>query len=135
MTNPDPQDEGALQGLRILIVEDEPMLAAFLEDALTDLGCEVVGPALNMKDALQLAREASIDGAGLDVNVAGEQVYPVADVLAERGLPFVFMTGYGEAGLRESDRGRPVLQKPYSFERLVEIMTQWRATRNRIPQA
>ncbi|MDC0668261.1 response regulator [Nannocystis radixulma] len=135
MTNPDPHEEGVLQGLRVLIVEDEPMLAAFLEDALTDLGCEVIGPALNMKDALRLAREASIDGAGLDVNVAGEQVYPVADVLAERGLPFVFMTGYGEAGLRESDRGRPVLQKPYSFERLVEIMTQWRSPRNRIPQA
>ncbi|MCY1060467.1 response regulator [Nannocystis sp. SCPEA4] len=135
MTNPDPHDEGALQGLRVLIVEDEPMLAAFLEDALTDLGCEVIGPALNMKDALRLAREASIDGAGLDVNVAGEQVYPVADVLAERGLPFVFMTGYGEAGLRESDRGRPVLQKPYSFERLVEIMTQWRSPRNKTIQA
>ncbi|WAS95278.1 response regulator [Nannocystis punicea] len=103
------------------------MLAAFLEDALTDLGCEVIGPALNMKDALRLAREARIDGAGLDINVAGEEVYPVADVLAERGLPFVFMTGYGEAGLRESDRGRPVLQKPYSFDRLVEIMRQWRS--------
>ena len=50
----------------------------------------------------------------------------VADILAERGLPFVFMTGYGKAGLRESDRGRPVLQKPYNLERLVEIMTQWR---------
>jgi DNA-binding response OmpR family regulator len=135
MTNPDPHDAGALQGLRVLIVEDEPMLAAFLEDALTDLGCEVIGPALNMKDALRLAREASIDGAGLDVNVAGEQVYPVADVLAERGLPFVFMTGYGQAGLRESDRGRPVLQKPYSFERLVEIMTQWRSPRDKIVQA
>jgi len=135
MTSLDPPNAGALQGLRVLIVEDEPMMASFLEDALTDLGCEVIGPALNMKDALRLAREATIDGAGLDINVAGEKVYPVADILAERGLPFVFMTGYGKAGLRESDRGRPVLQKPYNFERLVEIMTQWRSPRNQILQA
>ncbi|MDC3955521.1 response regulator [Polyangium jinanense] len=126
MTNLDPKNAGVLQGLRILIVEDEAMIASYLEDALTDLGCEVIGPALNLKDALRLAREEAIDGAGLDVNIAGEKVYAVADILAERGLPFVFMTGYGKAGLRESDRDRPVLQKPYNLERLVEIMTQWR---------
>ncbi|MCY1004598.1 response regulator [Nannocystis pusilla] len=135
MTNQDPLNADVLKGLRVLIVEDEPMIASFLEDALTDLGCEVIGPALNMKDALRLAREARIDGAGLDINVAGEKVYPVADVLAERGLPFVFMTGYGRAGLRESDLDRPVLQKPFSFERLVEIMTQWRSSRSGTPQA
>lgn len=122
----DPKNAGVLQGLRVLIVEDEALIASFLEDALTDLGCEVIGPASTMKDALRLAREAAIDGAGLDINIAGEKVYAVADILAERGLPFVFMTGYGKAGLRESDRGRPVLQKPYNLERLVEIMTQWR---------
>jgi len=122
----DPKNAGVLQGLRVLIVEDEALIASFLEDALTDLGCEVIGPASTMKDALRLAREAVIDGAGLDINIAGEKVYAVADILAERGLPFVFMTGYGKAGLRESDRGRPVLQKPYNLERLVEIMTQWR---------
>ncbi|MDI1432549.1 response regulator [Polyangium sorediatum] len=126
MMTVDPKNAGVLQGLRVLIVEDEALIASFLEDALTDLGCEVIGPASNMKDALRLAREAVIDGAGLDINIAGEKVYAVADILAERGLPFVFMTGYGKAGLRESDRGRPVLQKPYNLDRLVEIMTQWR---------
>lgn len=126
MMIPDPKNAGALQGLRILIVEDEAIIASFLEDALLDLGCEVIGPALTMEDALRLAREAAIDGAGLDINIAGEKSYAVADILAARGLPFVFMTGYGKAGLRESDRGRPVLQKPYNLERLVEIMTQWR---------
>ncbi|MDC0744196.1 response regulator [Polyangium mundeleinium] len=126
MMTPDPKNAGVLEGLRVLIVEDEALIASFLEDALTDLGCEVIGPASNMNDALRLAREAAIDGAGLDINIAGEKVYAVADILAERGLPFVFMTGYGKAGLRESDRGRPVLQKPYNIEQLVKIMTQWR---------
>jgi DNA-binding NtrC family response regulator len=124
--NLDHENTDLLQGLRVLIVEDEVMIASFLEDALTDFGCEVIGPALNLEDALRLAREAVIDGAGLDINIAGEKVYPVADVLAERGLPFVYMTGYGRAGLRASDRGRPVLQKPYNLDRLVEIMTRWR---------
>ncbi|WP_437598545.1 response regulator [Sorangium sp. So ce590] len=123
---PDPESPNELQGLRILIVEDEPMIASSLEDVLTDLGCVVIGPALNMRDAIRLAREAEMDGASLDINIAGEKVYAVADILRERGIPYVFMTGYGKAGLRESDLGRPVLQKPYSLNRFVEIVMRWR---------
>lgn len=121
-----PGGERGLEGLRVLIVEDEPMIASSLEDVLTDLGCVVIGPALNMKDAMRLARAAEIDGASLDVNIAGEKVYPVADILSERGIPFVFLTGYGKAGLRESDLSRPVLQKPCSLERFEEILAGWR---------
>ncbi|WP_437795863.1 response regulator [Sorangium sp. So ce693] len=124
--SPAPGGERGLEGLRVLIVEDEPMIASSLEDVLTDLGCVVVGPALNMKDAMRLARAAEIDGASLDVNIAGEKVYPVADILSERGIPFVFLTGYGKAGLRESDLSRPVLQKPCSLERFEEILAGWR---------
>ncbi|WP_441290820.1 response regulator [Sorangium sp. KYC3313] len=102
------------------------MIASSLEDVLTDLGCVVIGPALNIKDAMRLARAAEIDGASLDVNIAGEKVYPVADILSERGIPFVFLTGYGKAGLRESDLSRPVLQKPCSLERFEEILAGWR---------
>ncbi|WP_199789484.1 response regulator [Sorangium cellulosum] len=102
------------------------MIASSLEDALIDLGCVVIGPALNMSDAIRLAREAEMDGASLDVNIAGEKVYAVADILMERGIPFVFMTGYGNAGLRESDLSRPVLQKPCSLARFVEIVMGWR---------
>jgi CheY-like chemotaxis protein len=123
---PVPGGERGLEGLRVLVVEDEPMIASSLEDALTDLGCVVIGPALNMKDATRLALEAEIDGASLDVNIAGEKVYPVADILSERGIPFVFLTGYGKAGLRESDLSRPVLQKPCSLERFEEILAGWR---------
>jgi CheY-like chemotaxis protein len=126
MMTPDPENAPVPLGLRVLIVEDEALIASLIEDFLTDLGCEVVGPALYMEDAVRLAREATIDGATLDVNIAGEKVYPVADILAERGLPFVFMTGYGVAGLRESDRDRPVLQKPYRLDELEKIIAQWR---------
>lgn len=126
MTTLDPESPHELQGMRVLIVEDEPMIASSLEDALIDLGCEVIGPALNMRDAIRLAREAEMDGATLDVNIAGEKVYVVADILMERGIPFVFMTGYGRAGLRASDLSRPVLQKPYSLNRFVEIVMGWR---------
>ncbi|WP_437588535.1 response regulator [Sorangium sp. So ce1000] len=121
-----PEDARGLEGLRVLIVEDEPMIASSLEDVLTDLGCVVIGPALNMKDAIRLALAAEIDGASLDVNIAGEKVYPVADILSERGIPFVFLTGYGKAGLRESDLSRPVLQKPCSLDRFEEILARWR---------
>lgn len=120
-----PELASRLQGLRVLIVEDEALIASLIEDFLMDLGCEVIGPAMDMKDAVSLAREAAIDGATLDVNILGENVYPVADILTARGIPFVFITGYGVLGLRECDRGRPVLQKPYRLEQLVDVMAQW----------
>lgn len=126
MMSPDPETVSRLQGLRVLIVEDEALIASLIEDFLLDLGCEVVGPAMHMSEAVQLAREAAIDGATLDVNIVGEKIYPVADILTERGIPFVFMTGYGAAGLRKSDGGCPVLQKPYRLEQLIDIMARWR---------
>lgn len=118
--------EGELRGLHLLVVEDEAMIAFALEDLLTDLGCEVVGPVFHMQDAMQLAREAAIDGAILDVNIAGEEVFPVADILEARGIPFIFTTGYGTAGLRSGDLGHPVLQKPYPVESLLQIAGPWR---------
>ena len=133
MMSPNPEKASRLSGLRVLIVEDEALIASLIEDFLLDLGCEVVGPAMHMKDAVELAREAAIDGATLDVNIVGEKVYPVADILTERGLPFVFMTGYGAAGLRASDSGRPVLQKPHFIDHLVDIMAGWRSYSSRPP--
>ena len=106
MMSPAPESAGRLRGLRVLIVEDEALIASFIEDFLIDLGCDVVGPAMRMKEAVDLAREAAIDGATLDVNIVGEKIYPVADILTERGIPFVFMTGYGAAGLRAVRSGR-----------------------------
>jgi CheY-like chemotaxis protein len=99
--------------LRILIVEDEMLVAMNIEDMLLDLGHEVAGLAGRLEPALALAREAEIDVAMLDVNLAGEQSFPVADALIERGVPFLFATGYGLKGIPECYRDRPVLQKPF----------------------
>ena len=94
------------------------MVAMMLEDMLLDLGCEIVGPAASVEAGLALARSARLDAAVLDVNLAGEKAFPIADALAERGIPFVYATGYGRAGLRADDEARLVVQKPYSLDDL-----------------
>ena len=106
-------DDG-LTGRRILVVEDEAAISMLLEDMLLDFGCEVVGPAGRLASALEIVRDGGFDLAILDVNLAGEPIYPVAEALAEQGLPFVFSTGYGSAGIAERFRDRPVVQKPFS---------------------
>lgn len=104
----------ALAGRRILAVEDESLVAMFLEDSLADLGCTVIGPVGRVEQALELLNEHEVDAAVLDINLAGERVFPVADRLVGLGVPFIFATGYGEAGLPEIHHSRIVLQKPYS---------------------
>ena len=103
-----------LNGLRILVVEDEAAISLLLEDMLLDFGCEVVGPAARLTSALDMAQRETLDLAILDVNVAGEPVYPVVEALEARKVPFVFSTGYGSAGIRDLYRDRPVLQKPFA---------------------
>jgi len=103
-----------LNGLRILVVEDEAAISLLLEDMLLDFGCEVIGPAARLAAALDAVAREQVDLAILDVNVAGEPIYPVAEALAERSIPFVFSTGYGSAGIRDTFRDRPVLQKPFA---------------------
>ena len=103
-----------LQGRRILVVEDEMMIAMLVEDMLGELGCTVVGPAHALPAALELASGATeIDAALLDINLGGQPVFAIADALRARGVPMIFSTGYGESGLRDVDRGMPVLQKPF----------------------
>ena len=111
-----------LQGLRILVVEDEALVALQLEDMLTELGCAVVGPASRVRQALQLLNEQQVAAAVLDLNIAGELVYPVADELATRCLPYIFATGYDASGLAEPYRSRFVLQKPFSRRELLQAM-------------
>jgi CheY-like chemotaxis protein len=99
--------------LRILIVEDEMLVAMNIEDMLLDLGHEVAGIAGRLAPALTLAADAEIDAAILDVNLAGEQSFPIADLLDTRGIPFLFATGYGLGGIQDRYRSRVVLQKPF----------------------
>ena len=118
-------DTPVLAGRRILVVEDEMMIAMLVEDMLTELGCSVVGPAHALAEALALAQsEPGLDAALLDVNLAGQPVFPVADALREKGVPAVFSTGYGDAGLRDIDRGAPVLQKPFRAGDLARALNE-----------
>lgn len=101
-----------LDALRILVVEDELLALMTLEDILRDAGCVIVATVSRVGPALEAAREAEIDIALLDVNLAGERVYPVAEVLAVRCVPFLFMTGYSSEMLPGSHATRPVVTKP-----------------------
>ena len=106
-------DNSNLTGLKVLVVEDEMLVSMLVEDMLSDLGCTVVGPAAELEEAMSLAQNAEIDLALLDVNLGGRPIFPVADTLKARGVPFAFASGYGEAGLSEDHRGASVLQKPF----------------------
>ena len=98
--------------LRILVVEDEMLLAVFVEGCLIQLGHIVVGPASRVANALRLVETETVDFGLLDINIAGEEVYPVARQLKARGVPFIFMSGYGSSHLRDEWIGRPLLGKP-----------------------
>lgn len=108
--------------LKVAIVEDEAIVAMMIEDLLVDDGHEVVGTAGRLDQALALARQPGIDFAIVDVNLNGEHTYPVAEVLKARGVPFVFATGYGSAGLKDEWKSSPVLQKPFQPEDLTATM-------------
>lgn len=101
-----------LAGLRILVVEDEVLIAMLLEDLLQELGCVVVGTAANVAQALALLAATKPDAAVLDVNLGAGRVYPVADALNQAAIPFVFITGYGQRGLIEAFRGHASIKKP-----------------------
>jgi CheY-like chemotaxis protein len=103
---------------RLLVVEDEYLIRMLLEDMLGDLGYGVAAAVGTLSEARQLAASGEFNAAILDVNLDGQEIYPVADILADRGLPFVFVTGYGERSLPEPYRGRPALQKPFQAEQL-----------------
>lgn len=116
-----------LDGLRVLVVEDEAAISLLLEDMLLDFGCEVIGPAARLAAALDMVGREKIDLAILDVNVAGEPIYPVADALVQKAVPFVFSTGYGSAGIKDAYRDRPVLQKPFAQHDLKQkLLAAWR---------
>lgn len=111
-----------LVGKRVLVVEDEMLVAMNLEDTLVDLGAEVVGPAMRLDTALELARIEQFDVAVLDINLHGGRSYPVAEALRERGLPFVFATGYGHAEGAEAFSDVAILVKPYRAEELADAL-------------
>lgn len=110
-------------GLRVLVVEDEALVALDLEFTLLRHGFDVLGPAANVAEASRMLHEAAPDAAILDVNLGGEPVFPIADALATRGTPFVFTTGYDATILPEEHRGRPIVTKPCPTEKLIRLLT------------
>ena len=111
---------GRLTGepFRLLLVEDEALIALMLEDMVEGLGCAVTAVAPRVALGLSMAESGDFDLAILDVNVAGENVEPIAERLASKGVPFVFATGYGEAGVPLRFRDRPVVAKPFRSDQL-----------------
>jgi CheY-like chemotaxis protein len=103
----------------VLVVEDDALVAFDLESMLESAGCAVVGPAARLDEAIVLASEGLFDVALLDIHLRGEVVYPVADILTGRGIPFLFLSGYGEGDLPSRFHGCPLYRKPYSAQALL----------------
>jgi DNA-binding response OmpR family regulator len=112
----------SLPGRRILVVEDEMLVAMTLEAMLDEAGCRIVGPFGRLGAALKSAHADEIDAALLDVNLHGEMVFPVADALERRNIPFIFVTGYGAVGMPPRFKDRPVLTKPYKTPTLLALL-------------
>jgi CheY-like chemotaxis protein len=114
-----------LKGCRLLVVEDEYLVAADLTASLESLGAEVIGPAASVEEALSLldTNGGRLDGAVLDINLQNERVYPVADVLTARGIPFVFTTGYDAAAVPTAYAWAPRCEKPVDKTQLVRWLS------------
>jgi two-component SAPR family response regulator len=116
-----------VRGLRVIVVEDEVLAAMMLEDLLSDLGCEVVASLGGLDQALDwlAAQDELPDGALLDVNLGGEMVFPFAEALAERQVPFAFATGYGALADDRFSQA-PLIHKPVDLGRLSQVVAGFR---------
>jgi len=113
----------ALEGLRVLVVEDEFLVAILIEDMLVAAGCLVAGPIPRLSEALDAVDRGTFDAAVLDVNLGGDRVHPVADALSRRNVPFVFVTGYGAGVLPGEYAERPRLCKPFKMADLLGTLS------------
>jgi CheY-like chemotaxis protein len=122
----DDQVMPRLEGSRLLVVEDEYLIAADLKDSLESLGAEVVGPAASVEEALRLIETSGdkLDGAVLDVNLRGERVFPVADALGARGVPFIFASGYDAVALPKAYDNVARVEKPVDKRRLLQVLSR-----------
>jgi CheY-like chemotaxis protein len=113
-------------GSRILLVEDEALIGAMFKQLLSDLGFEVVGPIASLDQAMVAAHGEEVQGAILDVNLGGAPIYPVADALEARGIPFVFVTGYSASSIDRRYASIPVFEEPVQPDKLSELLANWR---------
>lgn len=111
------------KGLRVLLIEDDVLIAMEMEDWLQELGCEVVGPFGRLDEAMASARDATLDGAILDLNLRGESSSPLIEDLYRRGVPVVLCSGYLDLPtMKEQLQGIPLLTKPCNYDQLVAVM-------------
>jgi DNA-binding response OmpR family regulator len=122
------QMRSSVDAPRVLIVEDEPLIAMLVQEWLEELGCKVLGPAASVSGALELIAGAELEGAVLDVSLGKEESFPIADELRKRRVPFVFATGYGGDGLDARFSGAPVLAKPFAHKHFRELVSNMLAT-------
>jgi CheY-like chemotaxis protein len=115
-----------LKGRRLLVVEDEYLVAADLAASLESLGAEVIGPAASVEEALSFVEKDGVrlDGAVLDINLRNERVYPVADVLTARGIPFVFTSGYDAIAIPSAYAKAPRCEKPVDRTQLIRWLSK-----------
>jgi CheY-like chemotaxis protein len=116
--------EPVLVGKRVLIVEDETLVAMLIEGLLEECECSVVGPCNTFEKALEAARTETFDLAVLDVNLRGKMVYPVAELLSERHIPFLFPSGYGDGAIPPGHDAWRVCAKPFKGNDLVKMMSE-----------
>ncbi len=120
-----PDDRSSLpdlRGARILVVEDSRLVADLIADQIGECGCKVVGPASCLEAALSLAASEALDGALLDVNLAGEESFPVARILQARHIRYAFLTGYADISLPDEFGDVPCLTKPFTYDSLVRLV-------------
>ena len=115
---------GPLAGLRVFVAEDEVHVLQMMEDMLIDLGCVITDSVCSTPAGVEKAAVTEAQVALLDVNLRGQPIYPVAQILRDRGIPMLFASGYGAGGIDAGWRGYPVIQKPFAFELLEAALTQ-----------
>ena len=111
-----------LTGTRVLLIEDETLVAMLIEECLADLGCEVIGPVSRFDAARRVIERERFDCALVDIDLRGRPAYPLADLLAARGVPFGFVTGYDTGRLDRDTLRRPILSKPFDVQQLRRVL-------------
>ena len=114
--------DGQLQGLRVLLIEDEDLVAELIVDILDSAGCVIQGPFGRLPEALAAAQSGNFDAVLLDLDLAGTPTLPVAALLDERHLPFCFLTGFGKGGVPAEYATRPVVSKPFKAQQLLDTL-------------
>lgn len=115
---------GSLAGLRVLVVEDEMLVSLLVEELLIEQSCVVVGPFSRIGEALEAARTRAFDVALLDVNVDGAKIYPVAEAISGRGIPFLLLSGYGDAAIPVSHPEWRACAKPFKADVLISMLIE-----------